>query len=50
MQIEVDNDSKCWIVNNLFMELKNINPDGWNVVINNLHPMILFFPKILKIE
>jgi len=31
------------------MELKNANPNGCNVVINNLHPMI-FFSKILKIE
>jgi len=32
------------------MELKNTNPNGCNVVINNLHPTILFFQKILKIE
>jgi len=32
------------------MELKNANPNGYNVVINNLHPMILIFSKILKIE
>jgi len=27
------------------MELKNANPNGNNVVINNLHPKILFFSK-----
>jgi len=32
------------------MELKNANLNGFNVVINNLHPMNLFFQKILKIE
>jgi len=32
------------------MELKNDNPNGFNVVINNLHPMFLFLSKILKIE
>jgi len=32
------------------MELKNDNSNGCNVVINNLHPMGLFFQKILKIE
>jgi len=32
------------------MELKNDNPNGCNVVLKNLHPMALFFPKILKIE
>jgi len=32
------------------MELKNANPNGCNVVINNLHPMFLFFFKILEIE
>jgi len=32
------------------MELKNPNPCGCDVVIKNLHPMFLFFPKILKIE
>jgi len=30
------------------MKLKNSN--GFNVLVNNLHPMILFFQKILKIE
>jgi len=30
------------------MELKNANPNGHNVIINNLHPIILFFPKILQ--
>jgi len=32
------------------MELKNVNPNVRNVVISNLHPMILFFQKWLKIE
>jgi len=27
------------------MELKNADSNGWNDVINNLHPMILFFSK-----
>jgi len=27
------------------MELENANPNGCNVTINNLHPMILFFSK-----
>jgi len=31
------------------MELKNANPNGFHVVINNLHPMFLFF-KVLKFE
>jgi len=47
---EVKNDSKFKILKNLVMELKNANPNGCNVVINNLHPLILFFSKILKIE
>jgi len=39
------------IVNNLFIELKNANPNGCNVVINNLHRFLfLFFSKILKID
>jgi len=28
------------------MELKNTNPKGHNVLINNLHPTILFFLKL----
>jgi len=32
------------------MELKNANSNGCNVIIKNLHPMILFFQKILKIQ
>jgi len=32
------------------MVLKNANPNGSNVVINNVHLIFLFFPKILKIE
>jgi len=32
------------------MELKNANPNGFNVVIKNLHLLISFFQKILKIE
>jgi len=47
---EVENDSKYKIVKNLDMELKNPNPNGCNVIINNIHLMILFFQKILKIE
>jgi len=25
------------------LKLKNVNPNGYDVVINNLHPMLLFF-------
>jgi len=32
----------------LIMELKNANPSGYNAVINDLHPMILFFSKNIK--
>jgi len=32
------------------MELKNANSNACNVIIDNLHPMILFFQKILNIE
>jgi len=32
------------------MELKNVNPNGCNVEINNLLPMLLYFSKILKTE
>ena len=32
------------------MELKNPNLKGYNFVINNVHLIFLFFPKILKIE
>jgi len=32
------------------MKLKNVIPNGWNVVINNLHLVFYFFQKILKIE
>jgi len=32
------------------MELKNANPNGCNVVTNNLHPTFLFFFKVLEIE
>jgi len=32
------------------MELENANANGCNVVMNNQHPMILFFWKWLKIE
>jgi len=28
------------------MELKNANPNGWNVVIKNLHLMFYFFKMI----
>jgi len=42
---------KYYNVMNLVMELKNSNSNGHNVVINNLHPMLIFFfPKTLKIE
>jgi len=34
---EVENDSKYSIANNFFMESKNVNPNGCNVVINNIH-------------
>jgi len=30
------------------MELKNANPNGWNVIINNAHPMILLFSKNIE--
>jgi len=36
---DAENDLKYHIVKNLVMELKNV----CNVVINNLHPMMLFF-------
>jgi len=32
------------------MELDNANLNGGDVVLNNLHPMIIIFSKILKIE
>jgi len=32
------------------MKLRNSNPNGCNIVIYNLHPMLFFFPKILKFE
>jgi len=32
------------------MELKNANPNGFHVVINNLKIIFYFFQKILKIE
>jgi len=32
------------------MDLKNANPNGCNVEVNNLHPMIFYPQKILKIE
>ena len=35
-------------VKNLVIELKNSNPNGSNVVINSLHPIIYLFFKILK--
>jgi len=31
-----------------FMKLKNANFNGCNVLINNLHPMILFFSKNIE--
>jgi len=27
------------------MELKNANPNGWNVLVKNLHILFLFFSK-----
>jgi len=30
------------------MELKNANPNGCNVVINNIHLMFLFFSKNIE--
>jgi len=30
------------------MELKNANPEGSNVVINNLRPTILYFSKNIE--
>jgi len=35
-------------VKNLVMELNNTNSNGWNVAINNLNSMILFFSKNLE--
>jgi len=35
-------------INNLFMELKNINPNGCNVEINKLHLMFFIFSKNIK--
>jgi len=33
------------------MEVKNANPNGWNVVVNNLHFMILvLFQKYWKLS
>jgi len=32
------------------MKLKNANPNGCNVEIKNVHPMIFIFKKISKIE
>jgi len=43
---EVDYDTKYLIVKKLVMELKNVNPSGCNVIINNLHPMNFFFKNI----
>jgi len=42
MQKKIENDSKYEIIKNFVMELKNTNSNGWNVVINNVHSMILF--------
>jgi len=47
-QKEVENDSKHKIVKNLVIELKNANPIDCNVVINNLHHVILFFSKLFE--
>jgi len=30
------------------MGLKSVNPNGCNAVINNIHPMILFFSKNIE--
>jgi len=30
------------------MKMKNANPNGCDVVINNLHPMVSFFSKIIE--
>jgi len=46
-----ENALKTYITKNLeLMELKNANSNGCNIVINNPHPIILFFSKILRIE
>jgi len=42
---KIQNDSKYKIVKNLFMDLKNSNPNGCYVVINNLHLVFLLFSK-----
>jgi len=34
------NDVNYKIVKTLFIELKNANPNGCNVALNNIHPMI----------
>jgi len=36
------------IEKNSFMELKNANSNGYNLVINNLHPMFLIFSKNIE--
>jgi len=41
-------NTKYKIVKNLFMEFQNVNPNGHNLVINNLHPIILFFSKNIE--
>jgi len=40
-----EKDSKYKIVKNLVIELKNANLNGYNVVINNLHTLVLFYSK-----
>jgi len=47
---EVENDSNTKFHKNLVMELNNAKPNGCNVVVDNLHPMVLLFSKILKNE
>jgi len=46
-----ENASKYKIVINLFMELKNSNPNGCNVIINNiLYTYLFIFQKYLKLS
>ena len=42
------NDLKYYIVDNLFMELKITNPNGCNVLVNNLDLIFLFFFKNIE--
>jgi len=45
---EIQNNSKYQIDKNLYMEVKNVNPNCCNLVINNSYPMILFFSQNIE--